>query len=386
MATSCQYTTFDATPGSVHNRVVDLVPEGARVLEFGCATGYMSEMLKARRGSTVTGIEIDPQAAEIAQTRADRVFVGDADELDFDDLLDGEQFDAILFADVLEHLRRPDLVLRRIGHFLADDGAIIASIPNIAHGSVRLSLLAGEFRYRTLGLLDDTHLRFFTLESVRELFEGSGYLISELSRARLDIDKSEIGIPALPERKYLLERLADDPEATTYQFIVCAVRSDAAHQLMTLRDGLHAAHTALEQTREELDQTRDQLAKTRAELEQHEASQTRLDETEARTERLSSQVEALIGRERELRELLLEAHDQLIRRDDEIEFANEELDRLRRQVETGARELEDRAAQLESREERIVELDNQIHWMQERRVWRLATRWWRLKRFLTLKK
>jgi SAM-dependent methyltransferase len=243
--TEPRYTRFDATPDSTHERVVALVPRGARVLEFGCATGYMSEVLKSRLGCRVTGIEVSPEAAERARAHCARVIVGDAESLDFEALLEAPGFDVVLFADVLEHLQRPEDVLRRLRPHLAEGGSVVASIPNVAHGSVRLALLSGQFRYRDIGLLDDTHLRFFTRESVQDLFEGAGYVVTHWLRKRLPIDQTEIPLPReLPDG--VLEWLADDPEATTYQFIVRAVRAEAAEMLRQVRAELVAARAELE--------------------------------------------------------------------------------------------------------------------------------------------
>lgn len=230
----CNYTTFDGSPGSTHRLVVDMVPRGSRVLEFGCATGYMSEVLRSERGCEVTGVEIFPPAAEQARSRCDRVIVGDAEQLDLASLFEGETFEAILFADVLEHLREPAAVLRRARPLLASGGAVIASIPNVAHASVRLSLLAGRFRYRPTGLLDEDHLRFFTRESIQDLFEACGYVATHWLRVRARLDQSELAEDARagPETQALL---ADDPEATTYQFVVRAVASDDSEQLAALR-------------------------------------------------------------------------------------------------------------------------------------------------------
>jgi 2-polyprenyl-3-methyl-5-hydroxy-6-metoxy-1,4-benzoquinol methylase/uncharacterized coiled-coil protein SlyX len=218
-----KYQTFAEAPGSTHNLVVDLVPPNSRVLEFGCATGYMSEVLASRRGCSVVGIEVVPAAAEIARHRCEKVVVGDAETLDLREALGGDRFDAILFADVLEHLRDPAALLKRVQPFLAEGGSVIASIPNVAHGSVRLALLGGEFRYRELGLLDNTHLRFFTRESIQDLFEESGYLIAEWVRQRLSIDETEVAVPSGPIVDAARSLLAGDAEATTYQFIVRAV-------------------------------------------------------------------------------------------------------------------------------------------------------------------
>ncbi len=231
-----KYTEFQADPDSTHGKIVSLVPPATRVLEFGCATGYMSEVLKNRLGCTVTGIEISPEAAALAEQHCERVIVGDAERIDYAAELAGEEFDAVLFADVLEHLKEPGDVLRRIRPFVAENGVVIASIPNIAHGSVRLALLGGEFRYRDWGLLDDTHLRFFTRASIQDLFEETGYVVTHWMRQRLDVGETEISVPQVPDA--VREWIAADPEATTYQFVLRALVSDPASQLKTLREEL----------------------------------------------------------------------------------------------------------------------------------------------------
>ena len=99
-----KYTEFQADPASTHSKIVSLVPPATRVLEFGCATGYMSEVLKDRLGCTVVGIEIDHGAAALAEQHAERVIVGDAEKIDYAAELAGEEFDVLLFADVLERV------------------------------------------------------------------------------------------------------------------------------------------------------------------------------------------------------------------------------------------------------------------------------------------
>ena len=194
-----KYTTFQGDPASTHSKIVSLVPPATRVLEFGCATGYMTEVLKNRLGCTVVGIEIDRDAAALAEQHAERVIVGDAEKIDYAAELAGEQFDVVMFADVLEHLKEPGDVLRRVRPFVAENGVVVASIPNIAHASVRLALLGGEFRYREWGLLDDTHLRFFTRASIQDLFEETGYVVTHWLRQRLDVGETEIRVPEVPD-------------------------------------------------------------------------------------------------------------------------------------------------------------------------------------------
>jgi O-antigen biosynthesis protein len=246
--TETRYTEFDGSPGSTHNLVVGLVEPGSRVLEFGCATGYMSQVLHDRLGANVVAVELNAEAAQLAAVHCDRILVGDAEELDLEAELGGERFDAVLFADVLEHLRDPAALLRRVRQFVAEGGVVIASIPNIAHASVRLALLGGSFRYREQGLLDESHLRFFTREGVQDLFESSGYLITQWLRRRLEVEETEIAVPrSVPEEARAWA--TGDPEATTYQFVVCAVPSDAASQLHSWRTKLGEARTELEELR-----------------------------------------------------------------------------------------------------------------------------------------
>src|SRR5919197_1370116 len=243
-----KYTDFDDSPGSTHNLVLGLVEPSSRVLEFGCATGYMSQALRDRLGATVVGVELNAEAAQLAAVHCDRVLVGDAEELDLEAELGGERFDAILFADVLEHLRDPAALLRRVRQFVAEGGVVIASIPNVAHASVRLALLSGSFRYREEGLLDAGHLRFFTREGIQVLFESSGYVITQWLRRRLEVDETEIPVPAsVPEEARAWA--TGDPEATTYQFVVCAAPSEPAAQLLAWRTKLGEARTELEELR-----------------------------------------------------------------------------------------------------------------------------------------
>ena len=260
-----KYTEFQADPGSTHSKIVSLVPPATRVLEFGCATGYMTDVLKNRLGCTVTGVEISPEAAALAEQYAERVIVGDAEKIDYAAELSGEEFDVVLFADVLEHLKEPGDVLRRVRPFIAENGVVIASIPNIAHGSVRLALLGGEFRYRDWGLLDDTHLRFFTRASIQDLFEETGFVVTHWLRQRLDVGETEISVPDVPDE--VREWLASDPETTTYQFVLRALVSESSNQLKTLRDELEELRLHRNASTQVAAAAREEVASLRAESE-----------------------------------------------------------------------------------------------------------------------
>lgn len=211
---------IDLNSDSTAAKVVRLVGNGKSVLELGCAEGHMSRIFQ-ENGCKVIAVEIDREAAQSATPHCERVIIGDLERLDLAAELQTRRFDVVVAADVLEHLKDPASLLLRLKEFLAPEGYIVASIPNVAHASVRLGLLAGDFRYRDRGLLDRSHLRFFTRETVQDLFEEAGFVISTFDRNRVEMERSEVSFPH-PVAEEVLDSLAEDPEATTYQFIVTA--------------------------------------------------------------------------------------------------------------------------------------------------------------------
>ncbi len=218
-----------------HVLMIRMVGGGKRVLDVGCWNGDMGSRLRANNREVV-GLEKDSAAAAIASERLDRVVCGDIEELDLPATLGQERFDAIVLGDVLEHLSEPGDVLRRLRPLLAPGGSIVASIPNVAHGSIRLNLLNGEFRYTDVGLLDRTHLRFFTRRSLESLFEEAGWVVVESRTTTVDpLAAPEGPITPDPGEEDIVARVQADPDAHVYQFVVRAVPDDADHALRELR-------------------------------------------------------------------------------------------------------------------------------------------------------
>jgi 2-polyprenyl-3-methyl-5-hydroxy-6-metoxy-1,4-benzoquinol methylase len=169
-----RYETSDIPQG--RNRIfVDLAAQGHRILECGCATGFLSRHL-VERGCTVTGVEVDADAAGKARQWCKNVVVADLNRQDWAEGL-ARDYDTILFGDVLEHLMDPESVLRKASELLAPGGRVIICLPNIAHWTIRASLLMGRFEYTPTGILDVTHLRFFTPKTARKLIEEAGYQV-----------------------------------------------------------------------------------------------------------------------------------------------------------------------------------------------------------------
>ena len=166
-----------ADPNSAWSLIVARVPPRSRVLEIGCAEGYMSAYLRREKRCAVTAVEVCPQAAEAARKHCERVVVGDVEGTALAEV--GGGYDVVLCADVLEHLRHPGRVLRSLAARLNPRGRALVSVPNVAHWDVRRLILAGRFEYDRSGLLDDTHLRFFTRETAGRLLEGAGLRVVE---------------------------------------------------------------------------------------------------------------------------------------------------------------------------------------------------------------
>ena len=155
----CELNLEDRNSLSV---LVGKVKPNSLVLEFGPANGRMTKYMKERLNCKVYAVEIDEDAAKDAAQYTEKIIVDSIENYRWQEEFKDLQFDYIIFADVLEHLYYPEKVLKSVRDFLREDGSILVSIPNIAHNAIIINLLKNEFNYHPTGLLDDTHIRFFT--------------------------------------------------------------------------------------------------------------------------------------------------------------------------------------------------------------------------------
>ena len=174
------YSTPKASKYFVEFReeILPLLPERSdKVLDLGCGSGETSGHLKEEgRIQWVCGVEGSPEAAEMAQKRLDRLLIGDIEKIDFP--FEEESFDLILTLDILEHLVDPWSTLKKLNRLLKPGGSIVVSIPNVRHYSVVIPLIfLGDWRYTQEGLLDSTHIRFFTGKTARRMFTQEGLLL-----------------------------------------------------------------------------------------------------------------------------------------------------------------------------------------------------------------
>lgn len=183
-AVSEKYVYKDS-PDASHQKILGLVDKDRQsILDVGCGAGYLAEAL-AVRGNRVTGVDarrvagVEERVCDFLQVDLDREPIP----------WTGPPFPFVVLADVLEHLREPEVLLAQCHKLLAEHGALIVSVPNVAHWSIRLSLLFGRFSYTARGILDRTHLRFYTLSSIQRELESVGFEVERVEETTPPFDE-----------------------------------------------------------------------------------------------------------------------------------------------------------------------------------------------------
>lgn len=174
-------TQMNQTPvHEAHNQeLLSLIPPHLeKVIEIGCSSGALArEYKKQSPDCTYIGIDIDPDYAKLATRHCNEAFSADIELMPDSFFADRKDCQAWVFGDTLEHLKDPWRILRLIRDNLPTDGCVVACIPNAQHWTLIARLCCGEFRYESQGLLDRTHLRWFTRKTIIDLFESSGFRI-----------------------------------------------------------------------------------------------------------------------------------------------------------------------------------------------------------------
>ncbi len=189
-AVTPQPTAYQLKSGRLtsHGRLLewlDDLPRGSRILDVGTATGYLGKALQQRGFTELYGLERHPTWAAQARPYYRQLEVFDVER----QVLPWapESMDVILCADLLEHLQEPQAALSQLMRLLQPQGWLLASIPNVAHWSVRAELFIGRFKYQDSGILDRAHLRFFTRRSAQALLQGAGLVIHREAATPLPI-------------------------------------------------------------------------------------------------------------------------------------------------------------------------------------------------------
>lgn len=197
---------------------------GERVLDIGCGPGVLAEVTRRDKTCSFDGIDRDPAALAHARGLYDNVAEADLEIDDLAAIAPRRDYDAIVLADVLEHLAWPGRLLRQVPNLLKPTGRVLISLPNIAYVGLIAELIAGRFSYRSCGLLDHTHLRHFTQASLNAFLAANGFAARQIAAIRKPIAATEFDpalYDALPEP--VRAALSSMPDADVFQFVVEAV-------------------------------------------------------------------------------------------------------------------------------------------------------------------
>ncbi|GAB2638588.1 class I SAM-dependent methyltransferase [Vibrio panuliri] len=184
-----KYDSENFDPESLSSNDIDyiqlkMIAGNSRVLEIGCATGFMSDYLRKEKNCFVYGVEYSKTQAEVAQSKCDVLTQGSIEDSNVHKEIDEHvklygKFDVIFISQVIEHLVSPNNILEKMKDWLDVDGSLIISTVNVAHWESRIRLLKGVWEYSDYGLFDNTHLRFYTVNSLEKDLIRSGYIIED---------------------------------------------------------------------------------------------------------------------------------------------------------------------------------------------------------------
>lgn len=346
-----------------HGKLVRYTGHGKRVLDLGCSTGGVARALSAW-DCKVWGVEIDADAAKLAEPACERVVVSDLDSLDLEAEFAGNRFDVVLAGDVLEHLLDPARVLRQARALLDDGGYLVASVPNMAHGAVRLALLHGELPPSDTGLLDHTHVQFLTRKSFTYLLDAAGFTVAYMDGTVARIRETEVAFPDDQLTATVIGELESQRDATIYQFVTIAF-PDSDVGLASIPALVSKLSIDLELARQNATQwdKRALSAELQVELQRAEIEHVAKD--------VKNQVSAGLA---PLRQQLLVSHDQLMHRDHDVK----RVVNLYEQHTHALRESEEDRKRLHTEIVRShaesAALLSQLQALQNSRTWRVTTK------------
>ena len=208
--------------------IAQSVEAGSVVLEFGPANGRLTRYLKEKKDCRVDIVEIDEESGCEAAQYAEVSYIGD-EEGDIEKyywLSDNKKYDFIIFADVLEHLIHSDEVLKRCRRVIKENGKILVSIPNAAHNSVIIELFNDEFSYNPTGILDNTHVHFFTRSSFEKMAAASGWAVIGEKAKEIRVGETEIQNTYKQVPREVYKELLHRPHGNVYQYMFTLVPSE----------------------------------------------------------------------------------------------------------------------------------------------------------------
>jgi len=212
------------------SKIVPLVTPGSRVLELGPATGYLTAHLKNELKCRVDCVELSAQMAAESQKFCERMVVADLDAVGLIDYFEPGSYDCIILADILEHLKEDAGTLKACRALLKPEGRCLISIPNIGHASVVGQLLKERFNYTQEGLLDKTHLRFYTRHSIVELLHRCGFSVDCIDPLIKLPEDTETGDALIDFPHAVQKAIYSRQDALCYQFVITCSKEGGASE------------------------------------------------------------------------------------------------------------------------------------------------------------
>ena len=214
---------YQRTVGGDHNdslsAIARLIEPGQTFLDLGMGTGGLGQYLSQHQAIVADGVTLNPAEAKIARKWYRQTEVADLDRVDLQALFAGNRYDCIVCADVLEHLKEPQSLLAQCKMLLKPGGRLLTSVPNARYCGLVAELVQGDFRYRSEGLLDSTHLRFFTRKSLQRFFDENGWVTRSVTTINRSLLESEFHVPFDGLPPAVARHLLAAPDALTYQFV-----------------------------------------------------------------------------------------------------------------------------------------------------------------------
>jgi len=216
-------------------RVIRMVGQNKKVLELGAGPGSITRLLKAVGNCRITALEIDREAIKKLAPYCESVYPANLNDEDWPQVLQSEgKFEVIVAADVLEHVYDPLKVLSRMKDLLSDGGNIVVSLPHVGHSALHACLFNEDFEYQDWGLLDRTHIRFFGIKNIQELFENSGLKIIHAEFVLLKPEETEFASQWRKTSPEFRHELKKNPFGIVYQVVLKAVPRSADGDAISL--------------------------------------------------------------------------------------------------------------------------------------------------------
>lgn len=217
---------------TTYAKIISWISPNSKVLEFGPYKGRMTRYITGELGCEVYVVEKNETAFEGVKKYAADGICGDIEDYEWLEQWKHQKFDYVIFADVLEHLSDPVTVIKKVKEVITDEGAILMSVPNIAHADVISNLLQDRFHYTSVGLLDSTHIHFFSRESIRDMVNEAGLFLACEDATTMSPYHTEQGGFIENKDFGLLEQIIKyHPTAEVYQYVCKLMKKESVEQI-----------------------------------------------------------------------------------------------------------------------------------------------------------